>query len=163
MFESLILLNDRIEGLLARVDFYSYEVQRQMRGVMELSESKRKAILKDQKLLAEYFPLNQRESVKAAIKPVVETLYQVSEVPSLVYNLLKVLNDHHVFLDLNINMTLTLLVLKMISNTVSLLIILFTSSQRHLLFVPDILRKLSTSYDEELEVSCSPVVLSPCL
>ena len=85
IFESLLLLNDRIEGLLARIDFYSLELQKQLGGIMTLSDSKRKAILKDQKLMAEYFPPNQRESVKALLKPVVETLHQVraSEVEML--------------------------------------------------------------------------------
>ena len=76
----------------------------------------------------------------------------MSEVPGQVYSLLKVLDDHHVYLDLNTNMTLTQMVLKIVSNTVSLFIILFTSSQKHLLFIVDIFRKLSSIYDEEIEV-----------
>ena len=73
--------------------------------------------------------------------------------PTQVYNILKTIHDNSIHLDLNINMSLTKQVLRMISNTTSLLIILFTSSQRHLIFTPELYRKLSAVYDEELEVS----------
>ena len=77
IFESLLLLNERIEGLLARVDYFSYNVQPQLKPLMTLSDSKRKNVLKDVKLMSEYFPVSKRESVKTSLKPVVETLYQV--------------------------------------------------------------------------------------
>ena len=77
IFESLLLLNERIEGLLARVDYFSYNVQPQLKPLMTLSDNKRKNVLKDTKLMTEYFPVNKRESVKTSLKPVVETLYQV--------------------------------------------------------------------------------------
>ena len=77
IFESLLLLNERIEGLLARVDYFSYNVQPQLKPLMTLSDNKRKNVLKDVKLMTEYFPVSKRESVKTSLKPVVETLYQV--------------------------------------------------------------------------------------
>ena len=84
----------------------------------------------------------------------------MSEVPTQVYNILKTIHDNSVHLDLNINMSLTKQVLRMISNTTSLLIILFTSSQKHLIFTPELYRKLSAVYDEELEVRLGHLVES---
>ena len=156
IYESVIILNDRLEGLLARFDFLSSEIDNpksELDFLNQIPVSKKKNILKDQKQFAEHFPLDQRESVKTALKPHIDTLLQIAELPSTLTNLLKKMVDNRIHLDLNLNQTLALPVLKMVANTTSLLIIAFSSTMAKTLMIPDIYSKLTDQDDEELMVT----------
>ena len=154
IFESLIILNERIEGLLARVDYAAQEAKRPQSDlhIFELitTNSRMKNVLKDPKLFAEHFPLSKRESMKSSLKPHVDTFLQLAELPDQVRQVLKTLQDRNVVLDLNINLTLTQQVLKMVANCTSLFIIF--SGFKKLQIIPEAYNKLVTQHDEELQV-----------
>lgn len=154
IFESLIILNERIEGLIARVDYAASDAADPQSDlhVFELitTNSKMKNVLKEQKLFTDYFPYNRRESIKGTLKPFVETFLQIAEVPEQVRGVLKILQERNVVLDLNINLTLTQQVLKMVANCTSLLIIFF--GFKKLQIIPEAYSKLVTQHDEELQV-----------
>eukprot|EP00092_Neocalanus_flemingeri_P067820 GFUD01082821.1.p1 GENE.GFUD01082821.1~~GFUD01082821.1.p1 ORF type:complete len:1037 (+),score=267.10 GFUD01082821.1:313-3423(+) len=79
-----------------------------------------------------------------------DTLLQIAELPATVTGLLKKMVDQRIHLDLNLNQTLTLPVMKMVANTTSLLIITFSSNMAKALMIPDIYSKLTDQADEEL-------------
>ena len=154
IFESLIILNERIEGLLARVDYAAQEAKRPQSDlhIFELitTNNKMRNVLKDQKLFTDHFPYNKRESLKGSLKPHVETFLQIAELPEQVKGILQTLQDRNVVLDLNINLTVTQQVLKMVANCTSLLIIF--SGLKKLQLIPEAYSKLITQHDEELQV-----------
>ena len=124
-----------------------------------------KNLHKDSKKVWEIFvdhvPQNRRELMKGSLKPCVETFIQIAEIPDLVCQILKNVAETNLALDLNINLTLTQQVLKMISNCASLFIILYM--HKHLHIIPEIYTRLLGQHDDELEVSCSSVsCLSGC-
>ena len=156
IYETIIIVNERVEGLLARIDFLSNEMDNpksDLRFFSSIPENKRKLSLKDPKLFSEYFPIEQRETIRTLLKPWVETYLQVSEVPDQVAGVLKSLDECKILLDLNLNLSLTLEVLKMVANTASLLIIVFSDSS-NLTVLPELYEKITTQTDltEELKV-----------
>ena len=156
IYETIIIVNERVEGLLARMDFLSNEMDNpksDLRFFSSIPENKRKLSLKDPKLFSEYFPIEQRETIRTLLKPWVETYLQVSEVPDQVAGVLKSLDECKILLDLNLNLSLTLEVLKMVANTASLLIIVF-SDCNNLTIIPELYEKITTQTDltEELKV-----------
>ena len=149
VFESLIILNERIEGLLSRIDFISNDsdnLKSDIYFINKIPENKRKTFIKDPKLFNEYVPLGQRESLKNFLKPVVETYLQIAELPNQVEDLLKTISDCKIHLDLNLNLSLTQEVLKMVANTASLLIIVFSVSN-DLLIIPELYQKITVQSD----------------
>ena len=149
VFESLIILNERIEGLLSRIDFISNDSDNPKSDIYfinKIPENKRKTFIKDPKLFNEYVPLGQRESLKTFLKPVVETYLQIAELPNQVEDLLKTISDCKIHLDLNLNLSLTQEVLKMLANTASLLIIVFSVSN-DLLIIPELYQKITVQSD----------------
>ena len=72
-----------------------------------IPENKRKLSIKDPKLFTEYFPIEQRETIRTHLKPWVETYLQISEVPDQVAGVLKSLDECNIHLDLNLNLSLT--------------------------------------------------------
>ena len=155
IYESVIVLNDRLEGLLARFDFLSSEIDNpksELDFLNQIPVNKKKNILKDQKQFAEHFPLDQRESIKTALKPHMDTLLQIAELPSTLTSLLKKMVDNRIHLDLNLNQTLAMSVLEMVANTTALLIITFSPTMAKALMIPDIYGKLTDQADEELRV-----------
>lgn len=56
-------------------------MQPELHLLQTLPDHKLKRILRDTKLFSESFPLDTRETVKAALKPYVETLLQVGTLP----------------------------------------------------------------------------------
>ena len=155
IFESVVILNDRLQGLLARFDFLSSELDNtksELDFLNKIPVNKKKNILKDQKQFAEHFPLEQRESIKTALKPHMDTLLQIAELPTILTRLLKKMQDERIHLDLNLNQTLAMPVLEMVGNATALLIITFTPSMAKALMIPDIYRKLTDQADEELKV-----------
>ena len=156
IYETIIIVNERVEGLLARIDFLSNEMDNpksDLRFFSSIPENKRKLSLKDPKLFSEYFPIEQRETIRTLLKPWVETYLQVSEVPDQVAGVLKSMDECKILLDLNLNLSLTLEVLKMVANTASLLIIVFSDSS-NLTVLPELYEKITTQTDltEELKV-----------
>ena len=104
-------------------------------------------------MFLDHVPHSRRELMKGSLKPCVETFLQIAEMPDLVCQVLKAVVETNLVLDLNINLTLTQEVLKMISNCTSLFIILYM--HKHLHIVPDIYSRLVGQHDDELEVSLS--------
>ena len=161
IFESLIIINDRIKGLLARLDYAAQDAANAQSDLYVfttiMQSGKIKNIHKEGKKVWEMFvdhvPQNRRELMKGSLKPCVETFLQIAEIPDLVCQVLKTLAEANLALDLNINLTLTQQVLKMISNCVSLFIILYM--HKHLHVIPEIYSRLLGQHDEELEVSRS--------
>ena len=156
IYETIIIVNDRVEGLLARIDFLSSEMDNpksDLRFFSLIPEGKRKLSLKDPKLFSEYFPIEQRETIRTHLKPWVETYLQISEVPDQVAGVLKSLDECKIHLDLNLNLSLTQEVLKMVANTASLLIIVF-SDPNALTAIPELYEKITNQTDltEELKV-----------
>ena len=164
IFESLIIINERIEGLLARLDYAAQDAanaQSDLNVFTSIMKSgKIKNIHKEGKKVWEMFldhvPHSRRELMKGSLKPCVETFLQIAEMPDLVCQVLKAVVETNLVLDLNINLTLTQEVLKMISNCTSLFIILYM--HKHLHIVPDIYSRLVGQHDDELEVSWSSVI-----
>jgi len=155
IYETVIIVNDRVEGLLARIDFLSSEMDNpksDLRFFSLIPEGKRKLSLKDPKLFSEYFPIEQRETIRTHLKPWVETYLQISEVPDQVAGVLKSLDECKIHLDLNLNLSLTQEVLKMVANTASLLIIVF-SDPNALTAIPELYEKITNQTDltEELK------------
>ena len=129
IYETIIILSDRVEGLLARMDFLSNEMDNPksdlrfynsinfcvldfqdldfFRFLGLIPENKRKLSIKDPKLFTEYFPIEQRETIRTHLKPWVETYLQISEVPDQVAGVLKSLDECNIHLDLNLNLSLT--------------------------------------------------------
>ena len=161
IFESLIIINERLEGLLARLDYAAQDAanaQSDLHFFTSIIKSgKIKNIHKEAKkvweMFLDQFPNSRRELMKGSLKPCVETLLQIAEMPDLVCQVLKTVVETNLVLDLNINLTLTQEVLKMISNCTSLYIILYM--HKHLHIVPDIYSRLVGQHDDELEVSWS--------
>ena len=156
IYENIIIVNERVEGLLARIDFLSSEMDNpksDLRFFSSVPENKRKLALREPKLIAEYFPTEQRETIKTHLKPWVETYLQISEVPDQVASVLKSIDENKIHLDLNLNLSLTKEVLKMVANTVSLLIIVFSDSS-NLTLIPELYEKITNQTDltEELKV-----------
>ena len=71
-----------------------------------IPENKRKLSIKDPKLFTEYFPIEQRETIRTHLKPWVETYLQISEVPDQVAGVMKSLDECNIHLDLNLNLFL---------------------------------------------------------
>ena len=170
IFESLIIINERIEGLLARLDYAAQDAANSQSDLYVftsiMNSGKIKNLHKEAKKVWEMFqdlvPQNKRELVKGSLKPCVETFLQIAEMPDLVCQVLKTVTEANLTLDLNINLTLTQQVLKMISNCTSLFIILYM--HKHLHIIPEIYSKLLGQHDDELEVSWICVsCLSNCL
>ena len=158
IFESLIIINERIEGLLARLDYAAQDAANSQSDLYVftsiMNSGKIKNLHKEAKKVWEMFqelvPQNKRELVKGSLKPCVETFLQIAEMPDLVCQVLKTVTEANLTLDLNINLTLTQQVLKMISNCTSLFIILYM--HKHLHIIPEIYSKLLGQHDDELEV-----------
>ena len=150
LYESVIILNDRLHGLLARADYLATEIDDNTDMDFLNKMNKKKNILKDQKLFAEVFPLDQRENIKTNLKPHMDTLLQISEIPETLAGILGRMNDKRIHLDINLNQTLALPVLEMVGNTTALLSITFSMSKA--LMIPDIYAKLVGQTDEELRV-----------
>ena len=159
IFESLIIINERIKGLLARLDYAAQEAANAHSDLYVftsiMKSGKIKNIHKEGKkvweMFVEHVPFNRRELMKGSLKPSVETFLQIAEIPDLVCQVLKTLAETNIALDLNINLTLTQQVLMMISNCTSLFIILYM--HKHLHIIPEIYSKLVGQHDDELEVS----------
>ena len=99
IFESLIILNERIEGFLARIDFLSNDPENprsELKFLAILQDNKK--IMKEKRLFYEHFPEDKRDGYRAVLKPYVETLLQISELPNQIFNLLKNINDNRFFL-----------------------------------------------------------------
>ena len=70
IFESLIILNERIEGFLARIDFLSNDPENpksELKFLATLQENKK--IMKDKRLFYEHFPEDKRDGLKTILKP----------------------------------------------------------------------------------------------
>ena len=99
IFESLIILNERIEGFLARIDFLSNDPENpksELKFLATLQENKK--IMKDKRLFYEHFPEDKRDGLKTILKPYVETLLQISELPNQIFTQLKNISDNRLFL-----------------------------------------------------------------
>ena len=161
IFESLIIINERIEGLLARLDYTAQDAANAQSDLYVftsiMKSGKIKNINKEGKKVWEMFgdhvPHNRRELMKGSLKPCVETFLQIAEIPDLVCQVLKTVAETNLVLDLNINLTLTQQVLKMVSQTTSLFIIMYM--HKHLHIIPEIYSRLLGQHDDELEVSLS--------
>ena len=158
IFESLIIINERIEGLLARLDYAAQDAANAQSDLYVftsiMKSGKIKNIHKEGKkfweMFVEHVPHNRRELMKGSLKPCVETFLQIAEIPDLVCQVLKTVAETNLVLDLNINLTLTQQVLKMVANCTSLLIIFF--GFKKLQIIPEAYSKLVTQHDEELQV-----------
>ena len=167
IFESLIIINERIEGLLARLDYTAQDAANAQSDLYVftsiMKSGKIKNINKEGKKVWEMFgdhvPHNRRELMKGSLKPCVETFLQIAEIPDLVCQVLKTVAETNLVLDLNINLTLTQQVLKMVSQTTSLFIIMYM--HKHLHIIPEIYSRLLGQHDDELEVSLRPVSCFP--
>ena len=98
IFESLVILNERIEGFLARIDFLSNDPENsrsELRFLATLQDNKK--IMKDKRLFFEHFPEEKRDGYRTILKPYVETLLQISELPTQIFNQLKHINDNRFF------------------------------------------------------------------
>ena len=155
IYESLVIINKRIEGLLTRVDHAANEAANPKSDLHIFeritTEGKMKNVLKDQKLFTENFPYHKRESMKSFLKPYIDTLHQMAELPDQVKELLKKIEEKNLVLDLNINLTLAQQFLKMVSNCTALFIVF--SGYKELHIIPETYRRLISQSDEELQVS----------
>ena len=110
IFDSLIILNDEIEGLLARTDFTINELDNPksvLALLCNIPEDKKKVLLRDQKQFSEYFTPTKREQLSEKLQPTIETFLHISEMPYQVFSLLKQIQDTQIHLDLNINFTVS--------------------------------------------------------
>jgi len=153
IFERVILTNEKLDGILARIEFLIGELEDEKSSLFFATHAQdpQHNIMSSEKKFNEFFTHDTREVRKAAIKPQLETLQEVVLIKSTVVEVLRIMKENGVHLDLNINPSIAMPTLTMVANLTNLLMLVFSSLMAPARIFHEIYQRLTQTNDDVIK------------
>jgi len=153
IFESIIITNEKLDGILARIEFLIGELEDEKSHLFFATQAHAPEhhIMSSEKKFNEFFTHHTREVRKAAIKPQLETMQEIVSIKNTVVEVLRTMKEAGVHLDLNINPSLAMPALTMVASLTNLMMLVFSPLLAPARIFHDIYQRLTQSNDDVIK------------
>jgi len=153
IFESIIITNEKLEGILARIELLIGELEDEKSHLYFATQAHAPEhhIMSSEKKFNEFFTHHTREVRKAAIKPQLETIQEVVSIKNTVVEVLRMMKEARVHLDLMVNPSLAMPALTMVASLTNLLMLVFSPLLAPARIFHEIYQRLTQTNDDSIK------------
>jgi len=153
IFESIIITNEKLEGILARIEFLIGELEDEKSHLYFATQAHAPEhhIMSSEKKFNEFFTHHTREVRKAAIKPQLETIQEVVSIKNTVVEVLRMMQEARVHLDLMVNPSLAMPALTMVASLTNLMMLVSSPLLAPARIFHEIYQRLTQTNDDSIK------------